>query len=86
MQVIGKMTLTNYITQNLIGIFLFSGFGLGYGLSHKLYLGYYYFFALVIYILQIYFSKWWLARYYYGPIEWLWRQLSYGKRLPIKRE
>jgi len=86
MQVIGKMTLTNYMTQNLLGLFLFSGFGLGFGLSHKLYLGYYYFFALLIYILQIYFSKWWLTRYYYGPIEWIWRQLSYGKRLPLKRE
>ena len=86
MQVIGKMTLTNYMTQNLLGLFLFSGFGLGFGLSHKLFLGYYYFFALLIYILQIYFSKWWLARYYYGPVEWVWRQLSYGKRLPIKRD
>jgi uncharacterized protein len=86
MQVIGKMTLTNYITQNLIGVFLFSGFGLGFGLGQKLYLGYYYFFALLIYILQIYFCKWWLARYYYGPVEWLWRQLSYGKRLPIRRD
>jgi len=86
MQVIGKMTLTNYMTQNLLGLFLFSGFGFGLGLSHKLYLGYYYFFALFIYILQIYFSKWWLTRYYYGPVEWVWRQLSYGKRLPIKRQ
>jgi uncharacterized protein len=86
MQIIGKMTLTNYMTQNLIGLFLFSGFGLGFGLSHKLSLGYYYFFAIFIYILQIYFSKWWLTRYYYGPIEWVWRQLSYGKRLPIRRE
>jgi len=86
MQVIGKMTLTNYMTQNLLGLFLFSGFGFGLGLSHKLYLGYYYFFALLIYILQVHFSKWWLERYYYGPIEWVWRQLSYGKRLPIKRQ
>jgi len=86
MQVIGKMTLTNYITQNLLGLLLFSGFGFGFGLSHKLYLGYYYFFAILIYMLQIYFSKWWLTRYYYGPIEWVWRQLSYGKRLPLKRE
>ena len=86
MQIIGKMTLTNYMTQNLLGLLLFSGFGFGFGLSHKLYLGYYYFFALLIYILQIYFSKWWLTRYYYGPIEWVWRQLSYGKRLPIRRQ
>lgn len=86
MQVIGKMTLTNYMVQNLLGLLLYSGFGLGFGLSHKLALGYYYSFALFIYVLQVYFSKWWLARYYYGPIEWVWRQLSYGKRLPLRRE
>jgi len=86
MQSIGKMTLTNYMVQNILGLFLFSGFGLGFGLSNKLSLGYYYFFALLIYILQVHFSKWWLARYNYGPVEWLWRQLSYGKRLPIRRD
>jgi hypothetical protein len=42
-------------------------------------------FALVIYVAQIYFSKWWLSKYRYGPIEWVWRQLSYGKRLPIRK-
>ena len=85
MQVIGKMTLTNYIMQNAIGLLLFSGFGLGFGVTHKLDPGYYFLFALVIYIAQVYFSKWWLSKYYYGPVEWLWRQLSYGKRLPIKK-
>jgi uncharacterized protein len=41
--------------------------------------------ALAIYVAQIYFSKWRLSRHYYGPLEWLWRQLSYGKKLVIKR-
>jgi uncharacterized protein len=85
MQTIGKMTLTNYIVQNIIGIFLFSGFGLGFGLAHKLHFGYYLLFALTIYVLQIYFSKWWLSHYLYGPIEWVWRQLSYAKKLPIRK-
>ena len=85
MQTIGKMTLTNYMTQNLLAIFLFSGFGFGFA-EHKIHLGYYLLFGLVIYIIQIYFSKWWLSKYKYGPIEWVWRQLSYAKRLPIKRE
>ncbi|MCR8558000.1 DUF418 domain-containing protein [Mucilaginibacter sp. BJC16-A38] len=84
LQAIGKMTLTNYIVQNLISIFLFSGLGFGLALTHKLLLPYYYMLGLLVYILQVYFSKWWLGRFYYGPIEWLWRQLSYGKRLGIK--
>jgi uncharacterized protein len=41
--------------------------------------------ALTIYVAQIYFSKWWLSRYYQGQLEWFWRQLSYGKKLAIKR-
>ncbi len=85
MQTIGKMTLTNYMVQNLLGLFLFSGFGFGFSINQKLHFGFYLLFALVIYVVQIFFSKWWLARYHYGPIEWLWRQLSYAKRFPIKR-
>lgn len=85
MQIIGKMTLTNYIVQNLLGIFLFSGFGLGFSLGYKLHYGYYFLFALVIYVAQTYFSKWWLSHYQYGPIEWLWRQLSYARKLPIRK-
>jgi uncharacterized protein len=85
MQTIGKMTLTNYIVQNMLGILLFSGFGFGFGLTHKLHFGYYLLFAFTIYVLQTYFSKWWLSHYLYGPIEWAWRQLSYAKRLPIRK-
>jgi uncharacterized protein len=86
MQVIGRMTLTNYMTQNFLGMLLFSGFGFGFAISGRLHFGYYLTFAFIIYVLQVYFSKWWLKRYKYGPIEWVWRQLSYGKRLPIRRE
>ncbi|TDH27518.1 DUF418 domain-containing protein [Segetibacter sp. 3557_3] len=86
MQTIGKMTLTNYIVQNILGMFLFSGFGFNLSLVNRVHFGYYLLFAFIIYVVQIFFSKWWLSRYYYGPIEWVWRQLSYAKRLPIKRE
>ena len=84
LQLIGKMTLTNYLVQNFISIFLFSGFGFGFAFNHRLAAGYYYLFAIVIYVAQVYFSKWWLTKFYYGPVEWIWRQLSYGKRLAIK--
>ena len=85
LQTIGKMTLTNYITQNILAVLLFSGFGFGFSLTNRIHYGYYMLFALCIYIGQVYFSKWWLSKYHYGPIEWVWRQLSYGKRLPIRK-
>ncbi len=86
MQTIGKMTLTNYMVQNVFGLFLFSGVGFNFSLVNKVHFGYYLLFASVIYLGQITFSKWWLARCYYGPVEWVWRQLSYAKRLPLKRQ
>jgi uncharacterized protein len=86
MQTIGKMTLTNYITQNVLALFLFSGFGLGFSFANRIHYGYYLLFGFVIYVAQVYFSKWWLSHYHYGPIEWAWRQLNYNKRLPIKKQ
>jgi uncharacterized protein len=85
MQAIGKMTLTNYMSQNLLAILLFSGFGFGLAFTHRLHFGFYLLFAFTIYVAQVYFSKRWLSQYNYGPIEWVWRQLSYAKRLPIKK-
>jgi uncharacterized protein len=84
LQLYGRMTLTNYVVQNILGLLLFSGFGLNLVMGHLSY-GVFMLIALSIYVAQIYFSKWRLSRYYYGPLEWLWRQLSYGKKLAIKR-
>lgn len=83
LQAMGKMTLTNYIVQNVIAAFLFLNIGMGLfnTMPYWFYIGV----AMVIYILQIFFSKWWLTYYNYGPVEWIWRQLAYGKRLPIKK-
>lgn len=85
LQVVGKMTLTNYMMQNLIGLFLFSGFGLGLGYTHKLVVEYYLALALLVYIAQVWFSRWWLSKYHFGPMEWVWRQLSYRKKIEIKK-
>ncbi|WP_158799761.1 DUF418 domain-containing protein [Pedobacter sp. L105] len=84
LQAMGKMTLTNYIVQNVIAAFLFLNIGLG--IFNTMPFWFYIGIALVIYILQLFFSKWWLTYYNYGPIEWIWRQLTYGKRLPIKKK
>ncbi len=86
MQVIGKMTLSNYLTQNILALLLFSGMGLNLSLKHRIHFGWYLLFAFTIYVIQVYISKWWLSRFQFGPVEWLWRQLSYAKRLPIKKQ
>jgi uncharacterized protein len=79
----GKMTLTNYVVQNLLAFLIFSGVGL------KLYntLPYWYYFVLAvsIFIIQLFVSKWWLSKFNYGPIEWLWRILSYRKLFPFRK-
>lgn len=84
LQFIGRMTLTNYLLQNLITLLIFSGFG--FGLLHKMPYSYHIFLALVVFISQLYFSKWWLSKYNYGFVEWIWRQLTYRKRLPIRKQ
>lgn len=81
---VGRMTLTNYMTQSVLILLLFSGFGLGLAGKEPIY--FYLGVAIVIYVLQIFFSRWWLSRYQYGPVEWVWRMLSYRKRLTLRRE
>lgn len=83
LEAIGKMTLTNYMVQNIISFFVFGGVGLALGATMPFW--FYWALPLAIYTVQIYISKWWLAHYNYGPVEWIWRQLSYGKRLPLKK-
>ena len=39
--------------------------------------------TLVIFALQVVLSVWWIERFRFGPVEWLWRSLTYGRLLPI---
>jgi uncharacterized protein len=72
----GRMALTNYLTQSLVMSSVFLGYGLGYwGLGRAWQLV----FALALCGVQIAFSHWWLARFRYGPAEWLWRAVTYMK-------
>ncbi|MRX39096.1 DUF418 domain-containing protein [Flavobacterium sp. LC2016-23] len=79
----GKMTLTNYIAQNILAAFIFSGIGLGIGDAMPYW--FYFCLAVFIFIVQLFISKWWLSKYNYGPIEWLWRSASYRKVFPFKK-
>ncbi len=79
----GRMALTNYIGQSLIGIFLFYGIGLGFGASIGL--ARTELVAVGVFVFQIVFSQAWLSVFQYGPLEWIWRMLTYGKWLNIVR-
>ena len=76
----GRMALTTYLTQSVVCTLLFYGYGLGwYGrVGYRGMLG----IALVVFAAQMAVSVWWLRRYRYGPVEWLWRSLTYGRVLP----
>ncbi|MDR6760803.1 uncharacterized protein J2Y38_001001 [Flavobacterium sp. 2755] len=80
----GKMTLTNYITQNILGAFIFSG--IGFGIADTMPYWFYFSLAAFVFIVQLFISKWWLSKYNYGPIEWLWRSASYRKLFPLKKK
>jgi uncharacterized protein len=40
-------------------------------------------FVVAIWLLQLWLSPWWLSRFRYGPLEWVWRSLSYWRRQPM---
>ncbi len=73
----GRMAFSNYIGQTIISNLIFTGIGLGlYGSLERVTV---YLFLAVIFIFQLVLSLWWLARYRFGPLEWLWRSLTYGE-------
>lgn len=80
----GRMALTNYIFQSVIGMMLF--YGIGFGLGASVGLGATEIIALGVFSFQIVFSAVWLSVFQYGPLEWIWRMLTYGKWLNILKK
>lgn len=80
---LGRMALTHYIGQTIIAIVLF--YGIGFGLGARFGLLGTLVASLVILALQLAASRWWLARFRFGPLEWLWRSLTYLRVQPIRR-
>ncbi len=87
---IGRLSLSNYLLQSLIGVLLFTSTGLAF-FGHGIFL---YGkigplldlpITLVIYLAQIPLSQWYLRHYRIGPVEWLWRSLSYGEPQRFRR-
>lgn len=79
---VGRMALTNYLLQTAVCVTLFYGYGFGlygrFGAARSTLIG----FAIVSG--QIAFSWIWLSFFRYGPVEWVWRQLTYGRRLSLR--
>jgi uncharacterized membrane protein YeiB len=78
----GRMALTNYLTQSLISAIFFYGYAMGHwGMPRAQQV----LFVLVVYAAQIVFSYWWLSRFHYGPMEWLWRGFTYWQMPQFRR-
>jgi uncharacterized protein len=76
---VGRMALTNYLMHSIICVVLSYGFGFALwwrvGASRAIAI------ALAILAVQIPLSAWWLSRYRFGPVEWVWRRLTYGRSI-----
>ena len=84
MAAVGKMALTSYIAQTVFGLLLF--YGVGFGLYGKTSPGTNYIIAIGFFVLQVFFSRWYLKHFYFGPLEWLWRSGTYLKWQPFLRK
>jgi uncharacterized protein len=80
---VGRMSLTTYLTQSLISVTLFYHYGFSlYGrVGYDGMLG----ITMTVFALQMCASVWWLRRFRFGPMEWLWRSAAYGKVQPMRR-
>lgn len=79
---VGRMALTNYLLQSVIGTLIFYSYGLG--LFGKVGPAATTGLAIVIFTLQIAASSWWMKRFRFGPAEWAWRSLTYGRTQPMR--
>lgn len=80
---VGRMALTNYLLQTVVCVTIFYGYGFGQFGRHRA--AAVTAMALGIFALQIVLSGLWLRVFAYGPMEWIWRQLTYKRRLPLVR-
>jgi uncharacterized protein len=80
---VGQMALSTYVGQTAIGVLVFFGFGLSllgrFGNSLTIPMG------LGLFVLQVWASRAWLARFRFGPLEWAWRSLTWLRREPLRR-
>ena len=79
---IGQMAFSNYILQSVICSFFFTGYGFAmYGRLQRYQL---YYVVAAIWVLQLIVSPIWLRHFRFGPLEWVWRSLTYWHRQPMR--
>lgn len=81
LQPVGQMALTNYIMQTVIMMIIFYGFNL----FNRVDAVYFIPIVLAVFIVQVIYSHLWMRVFRFGPLEWIWRTVTYLKVLPIKR-
>jgi uncharacterized protein len=79
---VGRMAFSNYLAQSLIMGFIFYGYG--FALFGRASVTSALAIAVGVYAAQAAISAWWLKRWRYGPVEWLWRSLMYGQCQPMR--
>jgi uncharacterized protein len=83
MRPVGQMAFTNYLAQSLMcGLFFY---GVGFGFFGKLQIYQTYYVVAAVWVIQIIWSHIWLHYFRFGPMEWLWRSLTYWKWQPIRK-
>lgn len=80
----GRMALTNYIGQSIIGMVVF--YGIGFGLGAGVGLIGTELIAAGVFLFQMLFSVCWLSFFRFGPLEWCWRMLTYGRWLSLQKQ
>lgn len=83
LQPVGKMAFSNYLLHSLISILVF--YGVGFGFGGQLGPTAWTIFALAVFSFQIFFSYMWLKTFNFGPIEWVWRSLTYRQWQPMRK-
>lgn len=81
---VGRMSLTCYVSGSLAGVLIFYNYGFGmykyWGITMS------FFYGLAFFTLQVLFCHWWVGRYRYGPLEWVWRALTFmTTKIPFRR-
>lgn len=79
---VGRTALSNYLLQSLICTMIFYSYGLALFCKVRPSLGL--LLTIIIFLIQIGLSVWWLRRFQFGPMEWLWRSLTYWQRQPMR--
>ncbi len=81
---VGRMALTNYLMQSVLGVLIFWGYGIALWQEYsraELWL-----FVIGVWIFQILFSRFWLSAFRFGPAEWAWRSLTYMRTQPMRKQ